>query len=62
MANPPERMKAIKGKVLNPLNAKLMPQEIIVMTQRLPVSSLATERTKQEILERTRSLLSLDHS
>jgi hypothetical protein len=36
-----------------------MPQEVLLLTQRLPIESLATPHTKQIVLERMRVLMGL---
>lgn len=49
----------MKGKVVNELNTRFMPQEVLLMTQRLPLESLATPQTKQIVLERMKALMEL---
>ena len=55
----PHQQRTLAGKVLNPLNTRLMPQEVLLMAQRLPEESLATSRTREEVLGRMRGLLEL---
>jgi hypothetical protein len=50
LETPLEKQKTVKNKVINKLNTRLMPQEVILLTQRLPFQSQATKDSKNEIL------------
>jgi HD superfamily phosphodiesterase len=43
LETPIEKQRTVNGKVINRLNTKIMPQEVLLMTQRLPQESLATK-------------------
>jgi hypothetical protein len=50
LQTPTDQQRIVKEKVVNLLNTRFMPQEVLLMTQRLPEESLATKQTKDRVL------------
>jgi Holliday junction resolvasome RuvABC endonuclease subunit len=59
LENRKERVKMVEGRVVNPLDLRLMPREVVVMTQRLHRASVVGRGNagKEDVLEKMRVVM-----